>query len=71
MRKRWPAAALLKGLPFGAAFFVVVDEFVNVALGLTPGPRAFPWQAHARGLGGHLTFDATSELVLEGLDRVA
>lgn len=71
MRKRWPATAGLKGLMFGTGVFLVVDELMNPVLGLTPGPRAFPWQAHARGFGGHLAFGAASELVLEGLDRVA
>lgn len=71
MRKRWTATARLKGLPFGTGFFLFVDEVLNPALGLTPGPQAFPWQTHARGLGGHLTFGLVSEMVLEGLDRVA
>ncbi len=71
LRKRWPATAAAKGLPFGAGFFLVVDEILNPVLGLTPGPQAFPWQTHARGLGGHLAFGAATELVLEGLDRVA
>jgi hypothetical protein len=48
-----------------------IDELMNPPLGLTPGPQAFPWQAHARGFSGHLAFGLTSELVLEGLDRVA
>ncbi|MCA1673436.1 MAG: DUF1440 domain-containing protein, partial [Actinobacteria bacterium] len=59
------------GLAFGTGFSLLVDELMNPLLGLTPGPRAFPWQAHARGLGGHLAFGATTELVLEGFDRVA
>lgn len=71
VRKRWPAAAAARGLPFGTGFFLVLDELLNPVLGLTPGPLAFPWQTHARGLGGHLAFGATTELVLEGLDRVA
>jgi hypothetical protein len=71
MRKRWPATARLKGLPFGTGFFLLVDEGLNPALGLTKGPRAFPWQTHARGLGGHLTYGFVSEMLLEGLDRVA
>jgi hypothetical protein len=71
MRNRWPASARFKGLPFGAGFFLIVDEALNPVLGLTRGPRAFPWQTHARGLGGHLTFGLVSEVVLEGLDRVA
>lgn len=71
LRQRWPKVAAGKGVPFGTAFFLVVDELMNPLLGLTPGPRAFPWQAHARGFAGHLAFGATTELVLEGLDRVA
>ncbi len=71
MRKRWPATAAVKGLPFGAAFFLIVDEAANALLGLTPGPMACPWQAHARGLGGHLAYAAATEMVLEGLDKVA
>jgi hypothetical protein len=71
LRRRVPAVASGKGLPFGAGFFLVVDEFMIPALGFTPGPAAFPWQAHARGLGGHLAFGLASEAVLEGLDLVA
>lgn len=70
LRRQRRGVAAVKGLPFGAAFFLTVDELMNPLLGFTPGPRAFPWQAHARGLGGHLAFGLTSELVLEGLDRV-
>jgi uncharacterized membrane protein YagU involved in acid resistance len=71
LREQWPTAAAVKGLPFGAGFFLAVDELLNPLLGLTPGPQAFPWQTHARGLGGHLAFGATTELLLEALDRVA
>lgn len=71
MRKRWPASSRFMGLPFGVGVFLVMDELMNPVLGLTPGPRAFPWQAHARGFGGHLAYGAASELVLEGLNRVA
>ena len=69
VRKRWPRAAAARGLPFGAGFFMMVDDLLNPVLGLTPGPLAFPWQTHARGLGGHLAFGLATELVLEGLDR--
>jgi len=70
-RKRWYPVARTGGLPFGAGFFLAIDEVMNPVLGLTPGPAVFPWQAHARGLAGHLAFGATTELVLTGLDRVA
>lgn len=71
LRRRMPAVTAARGLAFGAGVFLVLDEFLNTALGLTPGPRAFPWQAHARGLGGHLAYGLAAELLLEQLDRVA
>jgi hypothetical protein len=71
MRRRLPATAAMKRLGFGAAFFMLMDELMNPAFGFTPGPPAFPWRTHARGLGGHLVFGAVSEAMLEGLDRVA
>ena len=43
---------------------------MNPVLGLTPGPMAFPWQAHARGLAGHLAYGVTSNAVLDAVDRV-
>ena len=55
----WASAAL-----FGAAVWLLMDEVGNVALGLTPGPSAFPWQAHARGLAGHLVLGLAVEGVL-------
>jgi hypothetical protein len=58
-------------LKFGSGFFMLVDEVANPLLGLTPGPGAFPWQAHARGLAGHSVFGVTAEAVLRVLDRVA
>lgn len=71
MRKRWPALKSARGVPFGVGFFLTVDELLNPVLGLTPGPRVFPWQTHARGLGGHMVFGLATEAMLEGLDRVA
>jgi len=71
LRRRTPAVTAARGLLFGTGVFLVMDEFLNTALGLTPGPRAFPWQAHARGLGGHLAYGLATELVLEQLDRGA
>lgn len=67
--RRWPSVRRAGGLPFGTGFFLAVDEGMNTALGFTPGPRAFPWQAHARGLAGHLVFGLTVEAVLTVFDR--
>jgi hypothetical protein len=58
------------GLLFGFVFWLVVDETMNPVLRLTPGPLAYPWQAHLRGLVGHLVFGAATELSLELLAAV-
>jgi hypothetical protein len=44
-----------------------MDETLTPALGLTPGPDAFPWQTHARGLAGHLVFGTVANGVLATL----
>jgi hypothetical protein len=59
------------GLEFGSGFFLLVDEVANPVLGFTPGPGAFPWQAHARGLAGHTVFGVSAEATMRLLDRVA
>lgn len=71
VRHRVPAAGLGNGLVFGAAFWAAVDEGANTALGLTPGPTAFPWETHARGLAGHLVFGIAADTVLRVLDGAA
>lgn len=66
-----PAAGVAGGLGFGAAFWALMDEGAVYALGLTPGPWNFPWQAHARGLAGHLVFGAVTDSTLSVLQKVA
>jgi uncharacterized membrane protein YagU involved in acid resistance len=67
LRPRMESAELARGLAFGTAFWLVIDEGAVYTLGLTPGPTAFPWQAHARGLAGHLTFGAVADAALGAL----
>jgi uncharacterized membrane protein YagU involved in acid resistance len=68
-RARWATEG--QGLGFGTAFWLAVDEGLVPLLGLSRGPRAYPWQSHARGLAGHLTFGVVTETTLDLLDRVA
>jgi hypothetical protein len=56
---------------FGTAFWAAVDEGMVTLLGLTPPPKAFPWQTHARGLAGHLAYGVAAEQTLRVLDAVA
>jgi hypothetical protein len=71
LRRRFAGVGKLGGAAFGTAFWGVVDEGLVSGLGLTPGPAAFPWQAHARGLAGHLTFGTVTDATLRVLDAVA
>jgi hypothetical protein len=59
------------GAAFGTAFWAAVDEALVSLLGLTPPPKAFPWETHARGLTGHLAFGIVTDRALRVLDRVA
>ncbi len=71
LRNRVPGLGAAGGLLFGTAFWLAIDEGANYALRLTPGPTAFPWQTHARGLAGHLVFGVVAHAALNTLDAVA
>lgn len=71
LRRRFDSVGRAAGFGFGTTFWAVVDEGLVPALGLTPGPRAFPWQTHARGLAGHLTFGTVTDGTLRVLDAIA
>jgi hypothetical protein len=66
-----PQATVARALGYGTGFYLLFDELLNWALGLTPGPRAFPWQTHARGLAGHLVHGLTTHAVVRALDQRA
>lgn len=71
LRPRSDVASTGGGLLFGAAFWLLMDETVTPALGLTPGPAAFPWQTHARGLAGHLLFGRVANTTLAVIQPAA
>ena len=71
LRRRFQGLGATAGTAFGTAFWSFLDEGLVPALGLTPGPSALPWQTHARGLVGHLTFGTVTDGTLRLLDRVA
>jgi len=49
------------GLPYGAAFWLVVDEGLVPLLGFAKGPTEYPLSVHAYALASHLVFGATAE----------
>ncbi|UJR82883.1 hypothetical protein [Sandaracinus amylolyticus] len=63
-------ASPLAGAALGLGLFVVNDEALNTALGLAGKPRAYPWQAHARGLVSHLALGLVTDAVLGLAHRV-
>lgn len=49
------------GLPYGAAFWLVIDEGLVPLLGFAKGPTEYPLSAHVYALASHLVFGATAE----------
>jgi len=68
LRKRAPIVGVGRGAGFGVLFWLLVDELATPLLGLSPGPRSFPWQTHARGLGGHLAYAAALTTALDAVE---
>jgi putative membrane protein len=58
-----PDVTSLVGIPFGAAFWMVVDEGALSLLGLAKGPTAYPISTHAYALASHLVFGLSAEVV--------
>jgi uncharacterized membrane protein YagU involved in acid resistance len=57
------------GLPFGAVFWLVVDEGAVPLLGLSKGPRAYPLSTHAYALSSHFVYGLTAEIVRRFIRR--
>lgn len=70
-RKEVPQVRSGRGLLYGLALFLAQDEAVNSLAGFSARPTEYPWQAHARGLIGHLVYGAVTEATLDLLDRRA
>jgi putative membrane protein len=64
-----PDVTIFAGIPFGAAFCMVVDEGALPLLGLAKGPTAYPISTHAYALASHLVFGLTAEVVRRAVRR--
>lgn len=58
-----PEASLGAGLPFGAAVWLIADEGIVPALGLSKPPTEYPLSIHAYALASHLVYGFTTEVV--------
>ena len=56
---------LLAGLISAMALFVIVDEGLTPALGLSAPDRAYPMSTHLRGFLGHLAYGAAAAATAE------
>jgi hypothetical protein len=65
-----PRLTLGAGLPFGAAIWVVADEFVVPVLGLSKWPQNYPPSKHAASLASHLVYGLTTHAVFNVLRNV-
>ncbi len=57
------------GLPFGAVFWLVVDEGAVPLLGLSEGPMAYPLSIHSYALSSHFVYGVTAEMVRRAVRR--
>jgi putative membrane protein len=57
-----PAATAGAGLPFGAVVWLVADELVVPALGLSKPPTEYPLSTHAYALASHLVYGLVTEM---------
>ncbi len=64
-----PEVTTLAGIPFGATFWMVVDEGALPLLGLAKSPTAYPISTHAYALASHLVFGLTAEVVRSAVRR--
>ena len=71
LRDRLPVSGVARGALYGLTLFVAQDEMLNTLSGLGAKPRAYPWQAHARGLVAHVVYGIATELALNLLEERA
>jgi hypothetical protein len=67
VQDRAPALGTGRGALFGLGLFLIQDELVNAATGLSARPRQYPWQAHARGVIAHIVYGVVTDTLLRVL----
>ncbi|MGH9899733.1 MAG: DUF1440 domain-containing protein [Pyrinomonadaceae bacterium] len=57
------------GLPFGAVVWLVADEAVVPAVGLSKSPTEYPLSIHAHALASHFVYGLTADIVRRAVRR--
>lgn len=65
-----PLSTVGAGFPFGAAVWLIADNVVVPALGLSKPITEFPLSTHLYGLSSHLVYGLTTDLVRRGVRRL-
>ena len=64
-----PVATVGEGLPFGAAVWLLADEVIVPAAGLSKESSEYPASIHAYAFASHLVYGLTTELVRRAVRR--
>lgn len=65
-----PMTTLGAGMPFGAAVWLVADDVVVPALGLSKSPTAYPLSTHAYALSSHFVYGLATDVVRRAVLRI-
>jgi hypothetical protein len=64
-----PATTAGAGFPFGAAVWLIADEILVPALGLSKTAKDYPLSTHAYALASHLIYGVTTEMARRQVRR--
>jgi len=64
-----PQVSIGEGVPFGAAVWLIADEGIVPAIGLSRSAKNFPLSTHAYALASHLVYGLTTELVRKAVRK--
>ena len=65
-----PLTTVGAGLPFGTAVWIVADDLVGPALGLSKPVTEYPFSTHAYGLSSHWVYGFTTEVTRRAVRRL-
>jgi uncharacterized membrane protein YagU involved in acid resistance len=57
-----------RGAGYGLALYLLNDLLVARLLGIAGPQREYPWQAHARGVVGHVVLGVVTEATLNAVE---
>jgi len=64
-----PQVSIGEGVPFGAAVWLIADEGIVPAVGLSRSAKNYPLSTHAYALASHLVYGLTTELVRKAVRK--